>query len=75
MQMSELLMGDKAMWFLHMKLLIISLKKCTIFDRQENNLILNLISVKNRLKQNSRNSSSIFSFFLVQPSDRHVQTK
>lgn len=37
--MSEMLMGDKAMWFLHMKLLIISLKKCTISERQENNHI------------------------------------
>lgn len=37
--MSEMLMGDKAMWFLHMKLLIMSLKKYAIVDRQENNHI------------------------------------
>ena len=35
MPMPEILTGDKAMWLLHMRLLVISLRKCTI-DRQEN---------------------------------------
>lgn len=66
MQMPEILMSDKAMWLLLMKLLTISLNNCVIFDRQENNhIILNLIFVKNCLKQNSRNSSSTFFFFLI----------
>lgn len=33
--MPEMIMGDRATWFVQKKLLIISLKKCTISDRQE----------------------------------------
>lgn len=53
--MPNMIMIDKTMWFLQKKLLIISLKKDTIFGRKINKM-LNLIFVKNCLKQNSRNS-------------------
>lgn len=73
MPVPGILTGDKAMWLLHMRSLVISLRKCTI-DRQENyHIMLSLIFVKYCLKQNSRNSSSFFCS--DQHSDRQVHTK